>query len=45
MKNIREEKIARAFEIAKEEYAEHGVDADAAIKRMETIPVSIHCWQ
>jgi L-rhamnose isomerase len=45
MKNIKEENIARAFEIAKEEYAEHGVDVDAAIKRLETIPVSIHCWQ
>ena len=42
---MKEENIARAFEIAKEEYAEHGVDADAAIKRLETIPVSIHCWQ
>ena len=45
MKNIKEGNIARAYEIAKEEYAEHGVDADAAIRRLETIPVSIHCWQ
>ncbi len=45
MKIIKEGNIARAFEIAKEEYAEHGVDADAAIRRLETIPVSIHCWQ
>jgi L-rhamnose isomerase len=42
---MKEEHIARAYEIAKEEYAEHGVDADAAIRRLETIPVSIHCWQ
>ena len=45
MKNIDGGNIARAYEIAKEEYAEHGVDADAAIRRLETIPVSIHCWQ
>jgi L-rhamnose isomerase len=42
---MKEEHIARAYEIAKEEYAEHGVDADAAIRRLETIHVSIHCWQ
>ena len=38
-------KIAAAYEIAKEAYAEHGVDVDAAMKRLEAIPVSIHCWQ
>jgi L-rhamnose isomerase len=42
---MKEENIARAYEIAKEEYAEHGVDTDAAMKRLETIPISIHCWQ
>ena len=42
---MKDENIARAYEIAKEEYAERGVDADAAMKRLETIPVSIHCWQ
>ncbi len=40
-----DQKIERAYEIAKEEYAEHGVDTDEAMKRLETIPVSIHCWQ
>jgi len=42
---MKEDTIVRAYEIAKEEYAEHGVDTDAALKRLETIPVSIHCWQ
>jgi L-rhamnose isomerase len=42
---MKDENIARAYEIAKEEYAEHGVDADAAMRRLETIPISIHCWQ
>jgi L-rhamnose isomerase len=37
--------IAPAYRIAKEEYAERGIDVDAAIKRLETIPVSLHCWQ
>jgi L-rhamnose isomerase len=42
---MNDENIARAYELAKEEYAEYGVDADAAMKRLETIPVSLHCWQ
>jgi L-rhamnose isomerase len=37
--------IASAYRIAKEVYAEHEVDVDAAMKRLEKIPVSIHCWQ
>jgi L-rhamnose isomerase len=44
-KEMKDEDIARAYEIAKEEYAEHGVDTEAAMKRLETIPISIHCWQ
>jgi L-rhamnose isomerase len=42
---MKEGSIALAYKMAKEEYAEHGVDIDAAMKRLETIPVSIHCWQ
>ncbi|MBE5800118.1 MAG: L-rhamnose isomerase [Clostridiales bacterium] len=30
---------------AKAKYAALGVDADAAIERLKTVPVSIHCWQ
>jgi L-rhamnose isomerase len=42
---MKEGNIAAAYRIAKEEYAEHGIDVDAAIKRLETIPISLHCWQ
>jgi L-rhamnose isomerase len=34
-----------AYQIAKERYAAVGVDTDAAMKRLETIPISLHCWQ
>ncbi len=34
-----------AFDRAKDVYAELGIDADAAIARALTIPISIHCWQ
>jgi L-rhamnose isomerase len=35
----------RAYEIAKERYAELGVNADAALKRLAEVSVSLHCWQ
>ena len=30
---------------AKEKYAAVGVDTDAAMARLKTVPVSLHCWQ
>lgn len=33
------------YQIAKEMYAEYGVDTDSAIKKALDIPVSLHCWQ
>ncbi|KAA5538907.1 L-rhamnose isomerase [Roseiconus nitratireducens] len=35
----------KAFELARERYAALGVDVDAAVERLKTIPVSLHCWQ
>jgi L-rhamnose isomerase len=37
--------IDRAYELARERYAELGVDTDRAIDRLARISVSIHCWQ
>lgn len=34
-----------SYEEAKGNYAVYGVDADLAIARLKTIPVSLHCWQ
>ena len=34
-----------AYELAKARYAQIGVDTDAAIEKLKTIPVSLHCWQ
>ncbi len=33
------------YELAKKKYASFGVDTDAAIEQLKTIPVSLHCWQ
>lgn len=35
----------KSFSLAKERYAELGVDAAQALKILETIPISLHCWQ
>jgi L-rhamnose isomerase len=42
---MKEALIYSAYEIAKEQFAAHGIDADAALRRLETIPISMHCWQ
>lgn len=40
-----EKHIQQAFEIARDRYAEFGVDAAAAMQSLRSIPVSLHCWQ
>lgn len=40
-----EASVEAAFAIARETYAEQGVDVDAAIARLDAIPISMHCWQ
>lgn len=37
--------IERTYEGAREHYAELGVDADAALKRLAAVAISLHCWQ
>lgn len=37
--------LEKAYEIAKDKYAEIGIDTDKAIEQLKTIPISIHCWQ
>jgi L-rhamnose isomerase len=35
----------QAFALAKERYAELGVDAGSALQRLSQIAISLHCWQ
>ena len=37
--------VDKAYELARERYAEIGVDTDAAIAKLAEIPISLHCWQ
>ena len=43
--NASEDRIHHAYSIAKEQYAELGVDTDDALRRLRSISLSIHCWQ
>lgn len=38
-------KISAAYRLAREAYADLGLDTDAAIQRALAIPLSLHCWQ
>ncbi|MEN8202308.1 MAG: L-rhamnose isomerase [Bacteroidota bacterium] len=37
--------VTKAYEAAKEQYARIGVDVEAAMKQLDTFPISLHCWQ
>ncbi len=37
--------IEKSFNLAKERYAEIGVDAESVLRNLEKVPVSLHCWQ
>jgi L-rhamnose isomerase len=37
--------VEKSFSLARERYAQAGVDADRALKILAKIPVSLHCWQ
>ncbi|QDV35886.1 L-rhamnose isomerase [Tautonia plasticadhaerens] len=37
--------VREAFALARERYAELGVDVDSALDRLASISVSLHCWQ
>ena len=34
-----------SYQDAKRSYAARGIDAEAAIEKLKTVPVSLHCWQ
>ena len=42
---MKKENLNQAYRIAAEQYAELGVDVESALRTLETIPISLHCWQ
>lgn len=45
MKTYDPGKVAAAYQNAKEAYAGFGIDTGDVLKKLETIHVSLHCWQ
>ena len=45
MVNMKKEIIEKSYQLAKEQYAELGVDTDKVISEMDNINISLHCWQ
>src|ERR1700733_14455961 len=37
--------LERSFTLARERYAQFGVDASRALKQLAAISISLHCWQ
>lgn len=37
--------INKTYELAKERFAELGVDTDKAVEALENVEISMHCWQ
>lgn len=42
---MKNENILSAYQQAKERYAALGIDTEAALKKLESIHLSLHCWQ
>jgi L-rhamnose isomerase len=40
-----EQKVEERYRLAAEQYAELGVDAEAALKALAAVSLSVHCWQ
>ncbi len=39
------ELVKKAYEIAREQYAELGINTDQVLERMNEVVISLHCWQ
>jgi L-rhamnose isomerase len=40
-----DDKIDAAYQLAKERYAEYGVDTERVLKDLDSVSISLHCWQ
>ena len=37
--------VDAGYELARQRYADIGVDTDAALRRLTSVSISLHCWQ
>lgn len=40
-----QERIIEAFKLAQEDYTHMGVNVEEALKKVDQVPISMHCWQ
>lgn len=45
MKTNHSSTTKRTYELARERYQASGVDAEKALQKLASIPISLHCWQ
>ena len=43
--SLKPKTIEQSFSLAKDVFSQYGVDADAALKKLAAISLSMHCWQ
>ena len=42
---MKKEIIEKSYQLAKEQYAELGIDTGKVLKELDSINISLHCWQ
>lgn len=42
---MKKDLLKKQYQLAREQYAEIGVDTDKAIEQLDKIQISLHCWQ
>lgn len=42
---MNKDRIEKVYQLAREQYAEIGVDTEKAVERMKDVVISLHCWQ
>ena len=42
---MKKDNVLQSYNDAKEQYAALGVDTDAALKKLDQVKISLHCWQ
>ncbi len=42
---MKEQLVRKAYEVARERYAEMGIDTEAVLRQMQDFHLSMHCWQ
>ncbi|MDC4187017.1 L-rhamnose isomerase, partial [Loigolactobacillus coryniformis] len=42
---VKVQEVEKAYEIAKQRYADIGVDTEKVMEQLKAIKLSVHCWQ